>query len=790
MDGETSALPLGGIRVVDLSGPLGSYCGRLLADAGADVLKVEPPEGDELRRRPPFAGGCAEPEASLSFAYYHANKRGVVLDYREPEAISQLGDLGAICDVVLLTPSARSPVAGFDLASGELSWAGPNTVVCSITPFGLTGPYRTWRATHLISCAMSGLMYIQGPLDGPPVVVPGQQLYDHVGTHAAIAVLAALRARPEAGGQLIDMSAHEVLAQSCFDIFSFTNSARINRRRPPAAVSSGGGVFHCRDGAIEFTASTDKHWFALVELLGHPSELGDPSWANPVVRRPYEDKIIDVIRPLIASTGREDFVARGQQLGLPCTLVNSVGQFAEDEQPRSRGFFVRRPLADLGEFELPGEPFRCSQRLLAQYRRPAPRLGETDVADVIFQWRKPAPTETLPAPLRGIRVISFGTAIAGALSGTILADLGADVVKIESPSRPDNLRRLWFPGDPVIHEPTGADTSPMFANFNRTARSVALDMKDPSSVELFLRLAAVTDVIIENYAPGVMKRWGLGYERIAAVNPRIILLSLTGFGHSGPRSHYLAYGATVCSFVGLTTVWPYENGVHFDYISLAQGVFGVLAALAARERTGRGMHVDLAEVEAAAAVMGPMILDYVVNGHGSVRPGNQVPGALLSEVVACRGDDRWLAVEVEDAADWRTLSQIVGCDELAGAALAGGVPDLETRAGLARALATWAADLTAQQAMRVLQRAGLAAGAVQDCEDVVRDPQHRERHFLQEMHHPDLGVAEYAAPPHRLAKTPPMVRRPTARLGAHTIEVLGEWLGMSPAETAQYAWSK
>lgn len=779
---RTSELPLGGIRVLDLAGPLGSYCGRLLADAGADVVKVEPPEGDPLRHRPPFAGDRPGPQSSLSFAYYHANKRGVVLDYRRPEAAAALADLGANADVVVLTPTVREPVAGFDPADGQLAWAGPQTVVCSITPFGLTGPYRTWRATHLISHAMSGLMYVQGSPEGPPVVVPGQQLYDFTGTHAAVAVLTALRARPRAGGQLIDISAHEVLTQSCFDIYSYTNSALIGRRRPRATQYSGGGSWPCRDGVIEFTASTDKHWFALMELLGHPAELSDPSWAHPVVRHPYEDKIIEVMRPLIAAMSREDFFVRGQQLGLPCTVINTVGDFVDDQQPRSRGFFVRRELAGVGEVDLPGEPFRCTERVLDQYRRPAPRLGESSLSEVADQWREPAPVMgPAPGPLSGIRAISFGTAIAGALSGTALAELGADVIKIESPARPDNLRRLWAPGEPVVHEPSGADTSPMFANFNRTTRSVALDMKEPSSVALFLRLAGAADVIIENYAPGVMQRWGLGYEQIAAANPRIVMLSLTGFGHSGPRSHYLAYGATVCSFVGLTDAWQYPSGVHFDYLSQAHGVFGVLAALAARDRTGRGTHVDLAEVETAAAVMGPMMLDYVVNGRRSVVPGNQVPGALLSEVVRCRGDDNWLAVEAEDAADRRALAGVVGRDDLASA---------EDADALAAALATWAAERTAQQAMRVLQRAGLAAGAVQDGEDVVRDPQHRDRHFLLEMDHPDLGVAEYAAPPHRLAKTPPTVRRPTPRLGAHTVEVLGEWLGMTPDEAAPYVWPR
>jgi crotonobetainyl-CoA:carnitine CoA-transferase CaiB-like acyl-CoA transferase len=789
--GEVAALPLGGIRVLDLSGPLGSYCGRLLADAGADVVKVELPGGDELRRRPPFAGDRPDPEGSLSFAYYQANKRGIVLDFRRPEAAGPLAELGALCDVVILTPSVREPVTGFDPETGELAWAGPDTVVCSITPFGLTGPLRTWRATHLISHAMSGLMYTQGPLEGPPVVAPGQQLYDQAGTHAAVAVLAALRARPQVGGQLIDMSAHEVLTQACFSIYDYTNFSRIAGRRPQAAQYSGGGTWQCRDGVIEFTASTDKHWFGLMELLGHPAELSDPSWAHPGVRHAYEEKIIEVMRPLIAAMSREDFFVRGQEFGLPCTLVNTVGQFVEDQQPRSRGFFVQRPLAALGDFELPGEPFRSTAvPVLAQYRRPAPRLGEEDAAAVAAGWREPAAAAPAGGPLSGVRVMSFGTAIAGALSGTALADLGADVVKIESPSRPDNLRRLRWPGDPIVHEPSGADTSPMFANTNRSTRSVALDMKDPASVELFLQMVAAADVIVENYAPGVMDRWGLGYEQIAAANPRIILLSLTGFGHTGPRSRYLAYGSTVCSFVGLTDAWPYIAGVHFDYISEAHGVFAVLAALAGRERTGRGTHLDLAEVETAAAVMGPLMLDYTVNGRGSEQPGNRVPGALLSEVVRCRGTDQWLAVEIEDAADWRVLARLTGLAESGEPSepADGAAPSELARTALAAALARWAGEFTAQQAMRILQRAGLAAGAVQDAEDVVRDPQHRERHFMLEMDHPDLGVAEYPAPPHRMVKTPPVVSRPTPRLGAHTVEVLGEWLGMSPQEAARYVW--
>jgi benzylsuccinate CoA-transferase BbsF subunit len=367
-------------------------------------------------------------------------------------------------------------------------------------------------------------------------------------------------------------------------------------------------------------------------------------------------------------------------------------------------------------------------------------------------------------------VISFGMVIAGALCATALAELGADVIKIESPAVADSTRRIRM-GDRAIHEPSGVDVSPMFANFNRSVRSLALDMKQPESVDLVLRLASVADVVIENYGPDVLERWGIGYEKIAAVNPRIVMLSQTGFGHgAGPRSHYLAYGATIFSFMGLTQIWGRSHGSHFDYPAAAHGLFAILAALAARDRTGQGTHIDQAQIEVAGAIMGPMLLDYLVNGH---EPGEDPQPGM---VVRCLGDDGWLAVEPVNAEDWQRLAALAGA------------PDPGDHTAVAEAVGTWASTLTPQQAMRILQRAGLAAGAVQNNEDVTRDAQHRERHFLQEMDHPDLGVAEYASPPYRLSKTPATIKRRTPRLGEHTSEILAEWLGMQPDEGLAYAW--
>ncbi len=260
-------------------------------------------------------------------------------------------------------------------------------------------------------------------------------------------------------------------------------------------------------------------------------------------------------------------------------------------------------------------------------------------------------------PLSEIKVVSFGMVIAGAVCATTLAELGADVIKIESPTVPDTTRRLRL-ADAPVYEPSGMETSPMFANFNRSIRSLPLDMKQPESVDLVLRLAAAADVVIENYGPDVLERWGIGYEKLAAANPRIVMLSQTGFGHGGgPRSHYLAYGATIFSFMGLTQIWGRSHGTHLDYPAAAHGVFAILAALAARDRTGQGTHIDQAQIEVAGAIMGPMVLDYTVNGHEpgeDPAPGLVVRGLRRRRVAGRRARGR---------RDWQELARLAGAPE-------------------------------------------------------------------------------------------------------------------------------
>jgi crotonobetainyl-CoA:carnitine CoA-transferase CaiB-like acyl-CoA transferase len=366
--------PLDGVRVVDFAGPIGAYATKLLADLGADVIKVEPPLGDGLRRTPPFLDGARHPEASLMFAYYDANKRGITLTASDPACLGTLHDLGAAADVLMISPSPRAPLAGFDGEELSLAFARPDAIVCSITPFGLTGPYRHRRSTHFVSFAMGGGMHKMGPPEGPPSAIPGRQLWDETGTYAALAVLAARHALDEVGGQVIDIAAHEVAAIRD-DIIDRYSAGMFTWGRTVAVGIPPSGTWRCRDGYFDIAAHQDHHWEAFLTMLDHPPELAEPALGDMVVRRDLHDGVSEVIASVLAPRSREELLARGQAAGLPCGLLNTPAEFLCDEQPRARGSFVTLECDGIAPFRAPGPALRATPAL-HRLGRPAPRLGE------------------------------------------------------------------------------------------------------------------------------------------------------------------------------------------------------------------------------------------------------------------------------------------------------------------------------------------------------------------------------------------------------------------------------
>jgi crotonobetainyl-CoA:carnitine CoA-transferase CaiB-like acyl-CoA transferase len=383
-------------------------------------------------------------------------------------------------------------------------------------------------------------------------------------------------------------------------------------------------------------------------------------------------------------------------------------------------------------------------------------------------------------PLADLRVLTFGAFVAGNTAALILAELGMDVVKIESRARPEALRNTYFLDHPDTREPSGVPTTALYGGLARSVRSVSIELASPGGPEVFGRLASTADVVVENFRPGVLDRFGCGFDDLRGLNPRLSMLSISGYGRTGRRSSYAAYATNISNHVGLSAAWGHTHGYHFDYVAGYHGALGVLAALRQAETTGTGVHLDLAQVESGASVMMPILVDQLATGVAYHRRDNVAPGSVFSAVVGCAGADRWLVVDAVDGADWERLCGVLEIR----------APEAPTTADLhavRTALGDWAVTRTPYQAAHVLQRAGVPAAPVQDASDLARDPQLRSRGFIVEIDHRDLGRIEYPGAIERTVRPSGGVKGAVPRLGEHTREVLGEWAGIDEQEVKALA---
>jgi len=742
----------------------------LLADLGADVALVEPPDGDPLRRGSPFRD--ESPTESLVFAYYHASKRSVMVSPDDYRGLERLGDNA---DVVVVSPSPESRLHGWDAKTRTIDWA-PGAIVCAITPFGLTGPHSWWRSTPFVSFAMGGNMLRMGSVEGPPQMIPGRQVWDEACVHAAVCILAALAVVDTVGPQSIDLSVHEVATGKDFFIeqYDAVGMSMLGRRvtvgYPPT------GIYECVDGPFDVAAHQLRHWDAFCEMLGHPEELADPALADPLVRRERFEELGRTIQGLVHDRSRQDLVQRGQGAGLPCGMLNRPTEFVLDCQLAERESLIMSP-SPSGPLTMPapGSGFRSTPRMTIA-RTSAPK--SPGVEAVTWGPRPPhtsSPTKASSgAPLAGVKVLSFGAFVAGNTTASLLAQLGADVAKVEARNRPEVLRMPAYAIGSTITEPSGVTNTVMNASLSRSVRNLSIDVATTPGRALFERLVATADVVVENLSASTASKWGLSFERLRSINSSIILTSLSGYGRTGPRASYLAYATNISNFVGLTYASGHCHGTQSDYITAGHAVLGTLAALRHVASTGQGVWVDSAQIEAMAAIMPDIVLEAVVNGRDVVPAGNDVADSLLSGAYRCVGHDAWLAVEICDLSDWDRLCAVVDlplqADSLEVASELGQTLDA--------ALQGWAAERTSLGAARELQRAGIAAGVVQSVEDIWRDPQLWSRAFPAAFTQPDLGTYYYAESPYRLGKTPGRVGHVGRRLGEDTEAVLTEWLGL------------
>ena len=386
----------------------------------------------------------------------------------------------------------------------------------------------------------------------------------------------------------------------------------------------------------------------------------------------------------------------------------------------------------------------------------------------------------------GVKVADFSWVITGSLTTRYLADHGAEVIRIESSSCPDGLRT----SPPFKDNVPGIDRSAYFANYNSSKYSIALDLKNPKGLDVARRLVAWADVVAENFTPGVMSRLGLGYDVMKSIKPDIILFSTCMQGQTGPHSSHPGFGSSLVGLAGFThlTGWPDRElaepyGAYTDIIAPRFGAAAIAAALDYRHRTGRGVHLDLSQFEAAVTFLSPLLLDYQVNQRIAGRSGNRSSQGAPHGVYRCRGDDRWCTIAVFTHEEWLAFCRVIGEPEWTrDARFATFVSRKANEDELDRLVEEWTRQRPPEEVMALLQAQGVEAGIVHDTRSLHGDQQLQHRHHFWSLDHPDIGMHRYDGMNFTLSKTPGELKTAAPRLGQHTEWVCTRVLGMPDSE--------
>ena len=818
---QTTDLPLAPYRVLDLTEGGFNWCGRVLADLGADVIKVEPPGGSPTRLRGPFYQDRADPEHSLFWYSYCLNKRSVTLDLESAEGRSRFKELAAGSDIVL--ESAKPGyMDGLGLGYKDLSEVNAAIVVTSMTPFGQTGPYAHYKTTDIVAWSMGGMQWLAGDEDRPPVRISIPQAELHAGAQAAAGSMVALWHSQTTGeGQHVDVSMQTAVVWTLMNATPFPPLHGVNLKRAPTSrvgSLSIRSVFRCEDGHI---ASLLRGGViggvsisALVRCMDEDGvapafmkERDWGAWTRPALEAQGEDGVNDVrtvedhFSRFFLTKSKAELLQRAftdRILMAPC---NSVQDILDDPQLEARDFWtqVHHPALDR-TLTYPGAYIKLSETPIV-YRRPAPAIGEHN--DEVFsrarsvEARSQSPSSKTMA-FEGLKVLDLGWVAVGPITTKYLADHGADVIHVESVTRPDILRAAppFKDGEP------GFNRSQFAATYNTSKHGLGLDLTRPESRELLRRIIAdwQPDVIAESFTPRVMRSWSLDYESVREIKPDIVYFSTCLQGQTGPRAQFAGYGYQGAALAGFyhITGWPDRDlagphGAYSDFINPPNAVAAIIAALDYRRRTGKGQHLDLAQYEAAIQYLSPAIADYVVNGRVAGRTGNADEVYAPHGVYRCQDetrsmtgpDESWCAIAVTSDEEWDALCRVMGSPAWSREARLATMDSRRANSEtLDELLGQWTSGYEAHELMRLLQEAGVPAGAVQNQADLWEDPQLKHQGFFQWLVHAECGPMPYDGLQFKLSKTPGKLRMPHALVGEHNELILKEWLKLSDDKIA------
>lgn len=755
---------------------------------------------DRIRTLGPQVPLTAGHTAGPAFLHVNAGKRGLILDLADAGGTAELRRLIDAADVVVesLEPADRARL-GF--GADEFRLRHPGVVLVTVTPYGPDGPAAGRPADDLTLMAESGWLAVQGEPGRPPLATGGDNVSYLTGQYAALGAVAALHlARSGGAAQIVDVRALEAaVASEIFDTVAYAYTG-CRRARRASHVEDPWFALPAADGHIVIGKSAFRAWDDLWAIVFGPDAVADapPTDATGWARR------LELLRTLTRGRSKHDLAELAQLLGFGVGEVLTLPEVLELPQLVERDHFDVVDYVS-GGLRHAGAPARLPRAPWAAGRRaPAP---DEHRAQVLAEWldaprRHPDPAGGAERrPLDGVRVVDFTMGWAGPFATQLLADLGADVVKIESVTRTDWWRtaRRMFTGE--VPDPDYLwEKSPMFNSVNSGKSGITLDLSRPEGRDLVRELIRSADLVVENFTPRVMRAFGLTYDELIEINPGLVMVSMPGFGLDGPLTAWRSTAMVTESAAGLTDRCAYTDGVpQVLAMCIADPNAGMVAALAAtlalheRARTGVGQHVEVAQVEALTGHVGAELLELQVTGAPPARRDNTSPGSVLSGVYPACGADEWVAVSVPDDGQLRALAGVIGADQDAviGAdrdtvRAAGPVPAAADAAGdraaIEISLAQWIRRRPASEAAQRLQAAAVPAAAVRDAAQVLADERLTETGFFQRISRAYVGEQPYPAAPLRMSPTPLTTRRPAPTLGQDNERILRERLGRSADE--------
>jgi crotonobetainyl-CoA:carnitine CoA-transferase CaiB-like acyl-CoA transferase len=761
-------------RVIDLTTQRAWLCGKMLADLGADVIKVEPPGGAPGRLSPPIAGDVDDPEASLRWWFNNRGKRSVVLDLERDR--DELMRLIADADVLI-----ESFDPGY-MASVGLSYEDvvhDRLVYTSITPFGQAGPHASWKGPDIVLGSLGGQVWLTGDPDRAPVRISVPQYELHGAAEGAVATMIALYHAASTGtGQHVDVAGQLAVTRTlmnatAFPILEGRDLTRTGGSRTGSASSGFRMIYRCADGHVTSLLGGLGGARALIDWMDEtgdaPDWLKTYDWENAdllaLSRTPEGQelfaKLASAVEVFFSRHTKDELYEGALKRRLLLAPVNTIADIRADAQLEFRGYF--QALDGVG---YAGPWAKLSATPIVSTNR-APRIGEhtEQVLRELPQQRKAGTAVPREDVFSGLTVWDMSWVGVGPLTARYLGDYGATVVRLDSSKRPDVLRL----SPPFKDGKPGLNNSHFYADYNASKLGVGIDITKPLGREVAMKLVAWADVLLESFTPKTMAGWGMGYEELRRINPGLIMLSTCMQGQTGPRAGYRGFGqlmASLCGFYEITG-WPDRDptpvwGAYTDFICPRFTATALIAALDHRRRTGEGQHIDVSQYEAALQFLGTELLDYEVNGRIATRNGNWDAAAHPHGVYPCAGEDKWVAIAATTDDERRALQSVVG--------------DLsdESIAALTR-------TRDAHEIAAMLQP-DVPAGVVQNQSELHADPQVRHRGYFVELEHTDMGRVPYDGLQAILSRTPGRLGKAAPCVGEDTWHVLHDLLGLSEDE--------